>query len=227
MAALSAAAALFVWQKRRHNAKKTNHLNRTSDEDDDDEDELQDQTQQNAMNNLVRNNDDHDDTNARIDHANSSSRYPYSPTGFYYNQPQLPQISTTMSAVPAAGAGAGAVTGGTSAAAAEAYANTSGEKQPPPAYEERESMPLGGSGGGDGVIGRQGETVHELPLSEAGPASDSNRGSTITGVGGPVDVVDTVVDGMRPPQEHQQQQEHPQPQVPELHEETSGRAELP
>lgn len=81
--------------------------------------------------------------------------------------------------------------------AAEGYRNI--EKQPPPAYEESQSAAITVAGQ------HQPGAVHELPLTEAG-GSESNRESTVAGV-------DTVVDGMRPPQE--------------LHEETSGIAELP
>ncbi|KAM7207542.1 hypothetical protein V8F20_002020 [Naviculisporaceae sp. PSN 640] len=226
LAAISAGLAFFVWRKRRYQAKKSPQ----STNSDSDSDELQDQT---GMNNLAAAARE-EDANARIEHANSSSRYPYSPTGFYYNQPQLPEIATSMGPVPVPVA---AVAVGTSAAAeveAEVYAlaSVAGEKahaMPPPAYEERESTPTGGSGvaGGGGQVE---ETVHELPLSEAGSGTtgELNRASTLMrsgGVGGGgAEGIDTVVDGMRPPQEHQTQAQ--QSEVSELHGETSGRAEL-
>ena len=174
VAAISALAAFLFWHKRKHDKK--NPLARSSDDDDD---ELQDQTQQNTVPPATTT----DGTAARMEHANSTSRYPYSPNGFY-NQPNLPEIATTAAtAVPGGSDGAGP------SSAADGYRST--EKQPPPAYEESERHQSG--------------AVHELPLSEAG-GNESNRESTMTGI-------DTVVDGMRPPQE--------------LHGETSGIAELP
>ena len=184
IAAVSALAGFLFWTKRKHDKK--NPLTRSSDDDDELQEQSQylDQTQQNNGPPTAT-----DDTAARAEHANSTSRYPYSPSGFYHNQPNLPEIATTAAmAVPGGGDGAGP------SSAAEGYRNI--EKQPPPAYEETESAVAGQ---------HQSGAVHELPLSEAG-GSESNRESTIAGV-------DTVVDGMRPPQE--------------LHEETSGRAELP
>ncbi|KAK4219644.1 hypothetical protein QBC37DRAFT_394525 [Rhypophila decipiens] len=241
LAAASGIAALFIWLRRRH-AKKHGKPKSTSNQssiaaDDYDYDDDNNST---TMRNLPAENND---TNARIEHANSSSRYPYSPSGFY-NQP----VPRTVGAAWGNNPGTRATVAGTSAAPAEiagqavehqhqmdeeeAYAHAAGEKQPPPAYEEMEGQGQGGGRPGGGVAELSGDgttttTVTEL-LSSSSVGSENGNGDlwrnsrVVSGIDDTlVSAVDIVANGMRPPSQL------PLPQVPELHGETSGRAELP
>ncbi|KAK3325731.1 hypothetical protein B0H66DRAFT_529755 [Apodospora peruviana] len=181
LAGVSLIAAFFIRRKRRHN-----HANRrqklllttaataTTPGDTSSENEHALQNRGQILDQTQQQQQQQSQAAARSRHTNSSSRYPYSPTGFYYNEAQLPEVATTRAVPPG---------------------DRSNEKPtagPPPAYEESETAAAGSD-----------QVVHELPLSESsGEPMVSPGVDTITRVmdssGGDDDDGTAVADGVPP-----------------------------